>query len=238
MALAPAQRTFRALHGMTADPAICNEGVRLALVGELDERALAAALADLVTHHEALRTGFPSEDPNEALVFAANRVGPPPLEIVDLSDRDASERDAARESAVERVQRHVFDLEVPPLLRARLIREDPTHHTLVIVCHHLVGDGTSVFQQLPRELFERYALRVENGDAVDGPPASSSGYECFQRWQSEQSSPPLRDAHIAFWRSHLEGAPTVLELPTRDPRPAVRSFRGFRVSKLADPRTV
>ncbi|HSF40848.1 MAG TPA: amino acid adenylation domain-containing protein, partial [Thermoanaerobaculia bacterium] len=38
------------------------------------------------------------------------------------------------------------------------------------------------------------------------------------------------EAQLDFWRRELEGAPTLLELPTDRPRPAVQSYRGAAVS--------
>ena len=38
----------------------------------------------------------------------------------------------------------------------------------------------------------------------------------------------MLERQLAYWRDDLKGAPTVLELPTDRPRPAVQSFRGRR----------
>ena len=43
------------------------------------------------------------------------------------------------------------------------------------------------------------------------------------------------DKELAHWRSRLQGAPAVLELPTDHPRPAAQSFRGANESLDLDP---
>ena len=117
--------------------AIYNNTAALRLDGDLDAAALEAALADVITRHEVLRT-----------VFAV--VGGQPyqrvlgldeldwrLEIVETGEDDLP-------GAVAQAAAEPFDLAAQQLpVRARLLRAAPDRHVLVLVIHHIATDGWS-----------------------------------------------------------------------------------------------
>ena len=51
-------------------------------------------------------------------------------------------------------------------------------------------------------------------------------YTDFVHWQRGYLQGEVLQKQVAFWKEALAGAPTILELPTDKPRPAVQSFRG------------
>ncbi|HSK80744.1 MAG TPA: amino acid adenylation domain-containing protein, partial [Thermoanaerobaculia bacterium] len=51
-------------------------------------------------------------------------------------------------------------------------------------------------------------------------------YADFAQWQRRRLSGDALAAELAHWRARLAGAPTLLELPTDRPRPAVQTWRG------------
>ena len=57
---------------------------------------------------------------------------------------------------------------------------------------------------------------------------STLQYVDFAAWQREQLSTGMLARQLNYWQRELAGAPTLLELPTDRPRPAVQSFRGGR----------
>ncbi|MFI6763881.1 amino acid adenylation domain-containing protein, partial [Micromonospora sp. NPDC050417] len=109
----------------------------LRLTGPLDESALAAALNDVVARHEALRTVFPSADgaPRQQVLA----VGEP---LLDLGVREVD--DARLDDEIAADVRVPFDLGADLPVRVRLLRLRPEEHVLVLVVHHIAGDGWSL----------------------------------------------------------------------------------------------
>ncbi|NUK21023.1 non-ribosomal peptide synthetase, partial [Streptomyces lunaelactis] len=60
-------------------------------------------------------------------------------------------------------------------------------------------------------------------------------YADFAAWQRQWLRGDVLDSHLAYWRDQLAQAPTLLELPTDRPRPAVQSFRGSSERFVVDP---
>ena len=74
------------------------------------------------------------------------------------------------------------------------------------------------------ELLEVYtSARSGGGDSLIPIKA---GYRDFVEWQTQMLEGPEGEAHLAFWREQLEGAPPVLDFPTDHPRPAHPRGRG------------
>lgn len=46
-------------------------------------------------------------------------------------------------SALTEAVRHCFDLATEPPLRTVLFSESPDHHTVLLLLHHIAGDGAS-----------------------------------------------------------------------------------------------
>src|SRR4029453_16159719 len=130
--------------------------------------------------------------------------------------------------ALARAAGEGFDLcrEVP--LRAHLFGTSEEMHVLLILLHHIAGDGWSLAPLLD-DLGRSYAARV-SGQAPQLPPLPVQ-YADYTLWQQdalgEESEPESVIARqLVFWRAYLCGLPDAIELPTDRPRPAVASHRG------------
>ncbi|WP_346012436.1 condensation domain-containing protein, partial [Streptomyces sp. SID3343] len=130
-----AQRRLWFLHKMEGPSATYNIPLVLRLTGELDHDALQAALGDVVARHDSLRTVFPAVDgtPHQHVLDTAD---------VELSATDTSETELP--DALSSAARHPFDLATEPPLRAGLFRLAPDRNVLVLVLHHIAGDGWSL----------------------------------------------------------------------------------------------
>jgi amino acid adenylation domain-containing protein len=212
--------------GAEGAAAAYNITVALTFGGPLNLEALREALRLLAARHEALRTGFAEEDGRIVQRIAANAV--PMLTVDDLSSnadpRAESLRLARREAATP------FNLEEPPLLRARAIRLDKgvadgcEDWLVLLVLHHIVGDGWSV-QILLRELGILY--RAAKQEEAPNLPALPIAYRDFAAWQNRRD---WTDS-AAHWRSVLAGAPDCIAIQADQPAQAVRSHRGDTVSR-------
>ncbi|MFL5540511.1 MAG: non-ribosomal peptide synthase/polyketide synthase [Longimicrobiaceae bacterium] len=188
-------------------------GVRLR--GELDVEALRRALEEMVRRHEALRTTF-----GEAEGEPVQRVSPPGEVALPL---DLVLNEATLRARLSDEARQPFDLERGPLFRPHLFQVDAREHVLLISMHHIVGDGWSHWVIL-RELGALYAAFAA-GEAPALPDLPVQ-YPDFAAWQQERLSGEALREDLEWWRGSLRGAPTLLELPTDRPRPAVQRYRG------------
>ena len=189
---------------------------------------MGAALADVVGRHESLRTLFaaPEGIPRQVVI---------PVEQADFGWQvvDASGWPADRlGEAVGAAVRHSFDLAAEIPLRARLFRVGDDEHVLVVVVHHIAGDGWSV-TPLVRDLGEAYASRCAGRAPGWAPlPVQYVDYTLWQRAQlgdlADGDSPIA--AQLAYWEQALAGLPERLVLPTDRPYPPVADYRGASVA--------
>ncbi len=193
----------------------------LRLEGTLDTEALQRAFDELVRRHESLRTSLCVEQGEPVQV-----ISPPlrlPLAVVDLTELPAPERDAEAQRLALEEARRPFELGRGPLLRTILLRLSDTRHVLLVTLHHVVSDGWSM-----RVLVQEMAALYEAFSQGRPSPLAelTVQYADYALWQRQWLRDEALESLLAWWRQHLEGAPTVLELPTDRPRPAVRTYRG------------
>ena len=194
------------------------------LTGALDVAALEAALGDLVARHESLRTVFPDTlgVPHQLILEAAS--ARPKLAVTAVSE--ASLPDALAQAAQQG-----FELASELPLRAHLFALGQSEHVLLLLLHHIAGDGWSL-APLARDLAYAYAAR-RNGQAPD-LPALPVQYADYTLWQhqvlGEESDPQSAIARqLAFWTETLKELPDQIDLPSDRPRPAVSSYAGDSV---------
>ncbi|MFF3256840.1 non-ribosomal peptide synthase/polyketide synthase [Actinacidiphila glaucinigra] len=222
-----AQQRLWFLHELEGPSPTYNIPMALRLTGTLDTDAMHAALHDVVTRHEVLRTVITSVDgrPHQRII-ATDEVGGL-LTVIDAEQAPQAGAEAAA---------HPFDLanEIP--LRARLIRTGPDAHVLVVVLHHIAGDGWSL-GPLAHDVSTAYAART-TGTAPNWEtlPVQYADYGLWQQELLGNASEPdsVLSQQLAYWRNALDGAPEELALPVDRPRPPVASHRGATVDLHID----
>ncbi|WP_280455026.1 non-ribosomal peptide synthetase [Nocardia brasiliensis] len=218
-----AQRRLWFIHRLEGPSATYNMAYAVRLYGA-DAAVLTTAIGDVVRRHESLRTIFVDGDgvPSQRVLDADS------LELpVHRSTVDPAQVDAAVTGAV----RYGFDLSTEIPLRADVFQCGADEYVVVLLIHHIAGDGWSMTPLL-RDLSTAYTARI-GGRAPDQPPLPVQ-YVDYTLWQREllgAATDPdsVLARQFEYWRRELDGLPDQLQLPTDRPRPRVASYRGDMV---------
>ncbi len=222
--LSPNQLRFWLRNQFDTTSAVDNVGFALRLSG-VDLDALHAALTDVLSRHEALRTRYPADadGPYQLVMDAAACADC--FAVEDIGSADPAER-------VHGVLREGFDVTTRVPLRVRLLR---TTHDCVLVCalHHICADGSSL-APMAQDLATAYAARW-TGKAPEWRPVAVQ-YADYALWQREllgsrDEPDSLLSRQLRYWREELDGLPDQLDLPIDRPRRSVASLRGATVDR-------
>ncbi|WMX44097.1 amino acid adenylation domain-containing protein [Streptomyces roseicoloratus] len=181
----------------------------LDLEGPVDAAALRQALNALAKRHPALRAGFRWDCRGQAVQSVPDTVAVP-LREVDLTRLPEADRARAADEETRRDRDEPFDLAVPPLLRAVLLRLDARGSRLLLSYHHILMDGWSM-QVALADLAELYGQAASG--AVPGLAAGPSALG-YLRHVAEQDG-ELAGKH---WQALLGDVtePTLLTPPGDD----------------------
>ncbi|MFI0423549.1 amino acid adenylation domain-containing protein [Spongiactinospora sp. 9N601] len=156
--LSPAQRRLWLLNRMDQTDPAYHMPLAVLLEGDLDTRALGAALNDVVARHEVLRTVYPEDG------------GVPYQKILEGVELDLQGPPLNTP----------FDLTEDLPIRARLTAAGPGRHELLLVLHHIAADGWSL-ATLWKELSHAYAERLRGHEPVWTPlPIQYADYALWQ----------------------------------------------------------
>ena len=194
------------------------------LTGVLDGDLLARSLQSLVDRHENLRTNFVSPDGKPRMEI--HDTVDLPLERVDLSHLSPEEALEEAQNLVPKITNRPFNLSRGALVRVALMRLAPNDHVLLLIMHHIISDVWS-FGIFFKELGAVYDALVA-GEEPSLPPLPFH-YADYAVWQRKVLESGEHERQLGFWKEQLQGAPTVLDLPTDRPRPLQQRFLGGRV---------
>ncbi|WHX50987.1 amino acid adenylation domain-containing protein [Paenibacillus woosongensis] len=216
-----AQRRLWFLYRMEGPNPTYNMPWAARITGPLDVEALELALGDVTERHESLRTIFPDEMgvPQQRILNADQ--ARPKLIVTKTSEKDL-------ESNIVEGAGYSFDLCTETPFRAQLFVLGPEKHVLLLLLHHIAGDGWSL-TPLGRDLSAAYSARCRK-EQPSWPPLPVQ-YADYVLWQEqllgvEGDSGSLYARQLEFWKNKLHQLPDQLELPTDRPRPAVSSYEG------------
>ncbi|AZQ32223.1 non-ribosomal peptide synthetase [Streptomyces cyaneochromogenes] len=221
-----AQRRLWFLHRFEGPSPTYNIPFALRLTGDVDSTALRHALADVAGRHESLRTVFAEDAEGPHQIVRHVEEARPELTFVPAVTQQDLERRIAEAAG------YAFELSAELPLRAWLLETGERERVLVLLVHHIAGDGWSV-PLLARDLIAAYTARLADGGAPDWRPLPVQ-YADYSLWQAavlgsedDESSPIARQ--LAYWKRTLADLPDELPLPADRPRPPRSAHQGDRV---------
>ncbi|WP_409370972.1 amino acid adenylation domain-containing protein, partial [Mycolicibacterium setense] len=228
-----AQQRLWFLNRFEDGAATYNMPIAFRINGALDLGALDAALDDVITRHESLRTVFRDVDgvPSQKVLPAQpglwRRGGPAMVQV--------AEGDLAGELTA--LAGYTFDLASEIPIRAQIYALGPERFVLGIVLHHIAFDGWSM-APMARDVSEAYRSRTLGRAPAWSPlPVQYADYTLWQHgWLGSESDPDsVLASQLTYWRRELADLPEVVSLPTDRPRPPALSYRGDAIDLCIDP---
>ncbi|WP_343242121.1 amino acid adenylation domain-containing protein [Streptomyces sp. SID9727] len=225
------QRRMWFLSELEATNASYNIPLALRLEGPLDRSALQSALRDVVERHEVLRTVFPAPEGEPHQRVLAPGEYRCDLTVTDLTVTGATEAGTPQANvatALAEAASRPFDLGAEIPIRATLFEVGPDEHVLLVMLHHIAGDGWSM-RPLAQDLSTAYAARALG--RAPGWSALPVQYGDYTMWQREllgadDDPTSVVAQQLAYWKKTLDGAPQQLDLLTDRPRPTTLTHRG------------
>jgi amino acid adenylation domain-containing protein len=233
-----AQQRLWVIDQIQPHSAVYNICWTIRLAGELNIPALQQSLNAIVARHESLRTTYAqlsSPSLSSPSLSSPSTTEPiqvvHPVKTVDLTIQSVTTA-ADEEMWLQTVAQQPFSLSQDCMLRATLVQRSTTEAVLLLVLHHIAGDGWSK-TILNQELAAYYRAFV-TATPPDLPELPIQ-YKDYAHWQRQWLTGPRLTQQVDYWTQKLQAAPPYLELPTDYPRPAALSLHGqsqrFRLSE-------
>ena len=150
-------------------------------------------------------------------------------EYINLSNREDSD------AIILEFIKKPFDLAKGPLLKVKILNIDQNETAIVIVFHHIICDEWSL-SLLTKELISDYHRHV-NGNRLSLIPLQIQHKDCSEWILSERLNKRLTKMQ-RYWHTKLGGDLPVLDLPTKNGRPSIKSYKGDHHSLWLEPKTL
>ncbi|MEW6602723.1 MAG: condensation domain-containing protein, partial [Nitrospirota bacterium] len=188
--------------------------------GNVKIDALQRVLDTIVERHEILRTTY-SVVKGEPF----QTVNPPrPVMIIhnDLRNCPEDERDLVIRHYIDDESGKLFDLSRDLMLRPVLIRLTDTEYVFLIIMHYISADNSSI-----KIFFKELSVLYGSFDEDRPSPLNTLPvqYADFACWKRRRMSDDVLQSMLSYWQKHLEGSPSLLELPACKPRPSVQNLK-------------
>ncbi|WP_245688043.1 condensation domain-containing protein, partial [Rhodococcus phenolicus] len=232
------QQSLWMIEQLTGVDAQYNVPTVLRLRGQVDALALAAAVADLVRRHEALRTLLvPADTVTESDAAVYQRI----VETDSVADHlDVALDDCAdpvqAQARVAEFGRRPFRLDTDLPLRALILRTAADECVLVLSVHHAAIDDWS-FPTLMSDLSTAY--RARRAGHEPGWPMPEVQYADYAVWQrrllgSADDPDSVLAEQSAYWARTLDEAPVSSSIALDRPRPTTPNFHGAQIRGRVD----
>ncbi|MDB9391496.1 non-ribosomal peptide synthase/polyketide synthase [Microcystis aeruginosa] len=215
-----AQQRLWFLDQLQPNSALYNIPMVLHFRGNLNQKALEQSLREICNRHEVLRTNFVTIDGQPTQIIQTTRET---ISVVDLQDLPIHEQEEKTQQLKQKQATQPFNLAKESLIRITLVVLSETEHLLLVCMHHIISDGWSI-EVFIHELTTLYNAYTQNHPANLAPLPIQ--YADFALWQKQWLQGDVLQTQLNYWQNQLANAPSLLSLPTDQPRPAVQSFVG------------
>jgi len=212
------QQALWLIHELAPESSAYNVAFALSLKSPIETSNLKNKFSILVNRHSALRSVMIKSDEQVVQrVLADTHFG---FEVIDAAGWD----EQRLKDEVALAYARPFDLGDGPVFRVHLFSQGPKDHVLLLVAHHMVCDGWSLWI-----LIEEFEKLCKSDNVLS---TMASQYSDYVQRQDQLLKGPNGDRLRAFWKDTLKGELPVLNLPTDRPRPLVQSYQGATCSFL------
>jgi amino acid adenylation domain-containing protein/non-ribosomal peptide synthase protein (TIGR01720 family) len=210
--LSSAQKRLYVLQEMNRSSTSYNLPMVVTLEKDVDKQRLENTFKKLLERHDSLCTSFEIIN-NE-----------PVMRVHDRCRFQVEYFDSAREEEKQAGPfLQPFDLAHAPLLRVRVIKNNPGSSSLMLDKHHIICDGTS------HMILEKDFTALVTGEEL--PPLKLQ-FKDFSEWQNSNEQKLFRKKQETYWLDTFKHDPPVLNLPYDYPRPELQSFEGNRLKLI------
>ena len=194
-----------------------NMSMVLSLREDIRRDKLEDVLKALIHRHEGLRTSF--EIINDQPIQRIYNDVPFKIDYAEMTEEEAG---------VEiRSFKKPFDLNIAPLMRAKLIKLSTGKHFLLFGLHHIIIDAFS------SNILMSDFMKLFSKEDEQLPPLKLQ-YSDYSEWHHRLSQSGELDKQEAYWLSRFSGELPLLKMVTDFPRPAEKILDGNRVSIKLD----
>ncbi|MCU0290036.1 MAG: amino acid adenylation domain-containing protein, partial [Acidobacteria bacterium] len=207
--LSYAQKRLWVLQKRAPESQAFNMPEKVTLFEPVSEPLLRRVLELVTSRHESLRTYFTEIDGRIVQKIAPTVTVD--IETLDLSHLEGELQTEQRNRLLTGESHIPFNLEIPPLLRIKLIKCRDNEFDLIYTMHHLVSDGWSL--DVLRKEFINYYEALKQGRELSLPPARIR-YVDYAHWHNRllEDKDKLKQAREAWQKILLNPLP-VLNLP-------------------------
>ncbi|WP_344854064.1 class I SAM-dependent methyltransferase, partial [Pedobacter jeongneungensis] len=215
-ALSSAQKRLYFLHEFAPQSTSYNIPLTHYFGETADSEKIAAALKQLISRHESLRTSFEKINGSPWQKIHAEL----PFELVQ---HECPLKDL--KSYLDCFIRS-FDLSKAPLIRSSLIHIEEIGYLLAIDVHHIISDGVS------HQLLISDFIKIYNNEEL---PELRLQYRDFSEWQNNKIAEGEFDNQREYWLSQFPDDIPRLNFPVDHARPSAFSFEGANQEFLLGP---
>ncbi|MFT5824061.1 MAG: tyrocidine synthetase-3, partial [Crocinitomix sp.] len=226
-AISDAQRRLWVLSQFEAGSAAYNMPDQVYLNQEINIENFTKAINATIERHEILRTVFKADTEGEVKQWI--------LEKSELNfeityhdfrnDQDQVNAYIANDSFKP------FDLENGPLFRIALLQVEDNGYVFYYNMHHIISDGWSM-NVLSKDVFAYYeAYEFKTEPQLN---ALRIQYKDYAAWQLSQLEEEILQGHKNYWLNNLSGELPLLDLPSTQQRPIIKSNNGHGLETYLD----
>ncbi|MCH9699428.1 MAG: AMP-binding protein, partial [Gammaproteobacteria bacterium] len=212
------QRALWFLHQRAPKSSTYNLAFSARILSPVDEKVLEQTFTYLARRHQSIRLRFQTNNGEPyQFISSDNTID---FQVVNGNHRDQ----AALTQQVNQSYNTPFDLNNQlPLFRVRLFKLSTQQSVLLIVCHHIIFDGWSLWLMLDE--FAKIYSSLKSSEKPDLPRISAT-FRQFTEQQLKRVNSGQLEQDWEYWQHKFKKIPPQLNLPTRRAFPEQRSYQG------------